>query len=276
MNNFKVLQFILLFLVFSTFTCSSENMKFKERYSLKDNETIKVFKYPYDDIRNKNIQSFTPHLSDKDIAYHNAVYFTFLNDSLIHHSTTSGPPNLKMIISNILPYNYIDIVGDTSILNIQITGDFVFRPDASLNDLISNLKTILSKEINFDIHLLPIKEEKESIVASGECKFIPLQNHPQDTLFIYTDKRPTKLDYCCPRTSKPTTLDDFFTLLGFALNKHIINEVNNPNIELPILGICARPSGQEELNKLLLNVSKQLNINLNTENRTIEVLSVTK
>ena len=271
----KILLIVLIFLTIPISLYCSEIEILKERYSLKTNETVKYFKYPYDEIRNSNIQLFTPYLSKKDLKRENSVYFEFSNDSLIQKSTTSGPSNLKMIINNILPYNYTDIIVDTSILNIQLTGDFIFRPQASKNDLITDLQAIFLKETNHSINLSPILIEKEVVVATGECRFIPIKEHPQDTLFIYLGERPDKLKDCCPKSSKPVKLNDFITSLSFSINKPIINEIPNSEIIIPIFGICSRPVEEEQIKSLLLNVSNQLQINFNIENRNVEVLKVT-
>ncbi|MDB5391800.1 MAG: polymerase sigma factor [Planctomycetaceae bacterium] len=88
------------------------------------------------------------------------------------------PANLTRLIHSILKFSTVEVEGDHSLLEREISGDFLYRPESPVADLAQRLAEIASQELRTPIKLEICDVERPVYVAKGTWK-INLQKDQQ-------------------------------------------------------------------------------------------------
>jgi RNA polymerase sigma factor (sigma-70 family) len=193
-----------------------------------------------------------------------------------------------------------EVEADKKLLDTPIGGDFVFRQEAPVEQLVAALERVLREECKLAVKLTFKEVEREVVVASGTLKIVPLEGQQKNHVEVF-GKEIGKGEAWGSRKD----LHGFLLDLGGFLGRRVVNEAKSGKDEVFTYGLSVRQNPRQRLAseldipsppdtvplpkfdpaieaedrdpKLVLpNVAKQTGLTYATEQRKVRVLFVEK
>ncbi|MFZ2148619.1 MAG: M56 family metallopeptidase [Sedimentisphaerales bacterium] len=173
--------------------------------------------------------------------------------------------------------------GPEELLSLKLPGDWIVRTGTTIEERIKALEELLAEEIGCHLSFEKRIVERQVIVASGQFKFHPLSGTYNDSqLHLYSDK----LDP--DESSGGGTADsvaELLTEIGDNVGMPVIDETESyEEIRIPFgsHGSCSLERIKNDVEKarkldmLLVNLTKQTELQFTVERRPVEVWFVTE
>ncbi|MBN2589908.1 MAG: redoxin domain-containing protein [Sedimentisphaerales bacterium] len=170
----------------------------------------------------------------------------------------------------------------------ELCGDWIIREKASKEEKILALEKVLQNELDSHIQFEKRKESCDSIIVSGQYKFVPLENvENPNRIYIYTDLFE---DFPGPEPTdvgRTKNLDDMLEMIGNHFKSTVIFESENlSNIRVPYFNslsydlAIANTETDEEKRTLLIsvleNLSKQTSLHFEYGKSEMDVWYITE
>ena len=157
-------------------------VELRRLYSLNDKEVIKRIGPPFPGSR-KHLPRLIRRDHIRERGRVRADLITWTDAGLEPYRTRTGfYYSLSDLLCDVLKISSTSIEGKPELLKREIPGDFVFRPDASPEELLAGLSQVAGEEFQMTIKLKFHDVERPVSVARGELKLSLLPGHQQIAL----------------------------------------------------------------------------------------------
>ena len=258
---------------------SAWRKRFYEVYRLEEGQIIKRIAPPFIPER-KNYYA-VEHTNQAKAIPEPPDYFTFhwdgkLNNWGLGFSGGKGR-TLKTILDEINIANY-EIEGPDEFLNLRISGDWIIRNQAPLQDKINALVKIIADEFNRSVRFEKRTVEREVIVARGKFHFHrPSGTYDNEHVHFYSD---TLDEDEGAGGGGADSISEFLHTLGWLTELRVINETQPPQeIIIPyshhrsayLYKVKEEAKRTGKLKLLLENITRQTELQFYLETRPVEI-----
>jgi hypothetical protein len=156
-----------------TETERAAHVELRRLYFLHPNELIKRISPPFPLSR-----KYLPRMLDpKYLSDRRSIHFYFIewqDDKLTPGFSFSGlAPKVSHLMTNMLNHPITDVDIPKDLLDREIPGDFIYRPETPREKLAEGISVILSAELGRDVKLMFHDIEKTVYIARGEFELVP-------------------------------------------------------------------------------------------------------
>lgn len=177
------------------------------------------------------------------------------------YSSTPGQ-SLEGLLTSVVGLSTFDFEGPRDLLNWEISGDWVVRPHASVDQRMAALESVLRQQSGRKFHFEKRKVKRDAIIATGTFHFQPIDDPKwKDGVNLYADKLNQ------PGMGGGATGDvaAFLTDLGSMLHRRVISKVEPSRARLDwryhnsgdLRYIKQDAEYERRLDSVLENVSRQ-------------------
>ena len=250
---------------------------FADLYNLKPSEVLRRVAPPYIPGRKEYFDNYNASHNLKSNPPTSAQFL--MNDKLTLGLQTFGideNQELETVLHNMLGLKRYEFEGSQSVLRTKVAGDWIVRSDATPQQRVQALGSILQTQMGMNIMIEKRNVEREVIVATGQFALTPLpdppeaKDYPNSAIYIYTDNLRTQK---WMGNSGGSTVDQFLNFLGDEINTQIINQSEPAgNKYLRYLTYDIPSSGNTaDLDRLLANIAKQTSLQFKRERRRLDI-----
>lgn len=193
--------------------------------------------------------------------------------------STIGNRPLAEVLRHTLGLTTFEFEGPEDLLELNVPGDWILRKDASQEDKLHALETILNKDFGRHIRFVRRQVNREVIIARGQFHFNPPTGTYDDRrVHIYAD---ILIDKGGIGSSK---LSGFLRKIGDCLNFPVVDETQKEGRGGRVHWALHRDARYAEIEdedrmatvkKVLVNVAKQSSLEFTIERRLFNVWIVT-
>jgi hypothetical protein len=246
--------------------------RFDEVYCLNRGEFIRYIPEPIIPERNQYLKIIDRNTNDGD-----AFFFHMVAGEVDWRlSSLKGQMSLSTLIECVTNMDQYRIKGDKKLLQMQIRGDWVMRPDAPINstDRMIALNKILHQQFGFKIAFDLSMENREVIIVTGRYKFHPLPGFDVNRLRIHPDDMLPDEEGCLIENGFEVLLGrlEWYFKTDF-INKAIIPLYANNHIKFRYFSVPLKP---EDHQQVLTNLEKQTSLTFTREIQPSFVMRVTE
>jgi len=250
--------------------------RFDEVYRLEEGQTVKRIAPPFIPERMEYYRQ--EHASQAEAIPEGPDRFAFhwRNGLLTNWGVSFGVNNLDLVLRHVLRLASFEYSGPAEILNLNVSGDWIIRDEASQKDKLNALETILKKDLGRSIRFEKRNVEREVIIAKGKFKFHPPSGaYTNNRVIVFSDKMAPH-----DRGGGGTgTMDKFLRQIGSLVGRYIINQAESSEDELVydhrrssyLRKLPEGPERSTKLDMLLANLSKQTSLTFTKERRKVNV-----
>ena len=192
--------------------------------------------------------------------------------------------SLEGVLRYILGLASFEYAGPEELLDLEIPGDWIVRPSASIEEKLSALTQISSQDLNRPFLFERSTVEREVLVTSGVFSLRPLEGQDPHELLMYLHKE--QLDPNSPEYEEggggglAESIDEFMRELGNRVGIPVQNEVSNDiGFELHYRHLSSTYLlKQKDANKkarqiksLLENISEQTGLEFTITPQSVEI-----
>jgi len=171
-------------------------MTFTSAYSLAPGQTIKCMAPLFIRERHDWYAANVNPQQVSDIPNPNQITFKQDADGSLHFQRLFGNDDLRWIALDVAGLKVWQIAGDLTLLRRRISGDWVYRANASPDDILSGLAAEASQRLNRPVRFTHNRVERDVVVVSGQMKPEMLKNNaPQVKLAITAQQFQANLAY---------------------------------------------------------------------------------
>ena len=250
--------------------------RFEKLYSLEEGQVIKRVPPPFSSDRLAYYRIKHHHQAEAIPEGPDTMFLHFVDGKVKNWGMTFGGVRLANVLQMITKIHRQEIEADDAIKNTEISGDFVFRSDASRDELLEGFFEIVNRELDLPWTFEWREVERDTIVVTGEFTYTPLL--PDDAQIHFFG---AKLNEDGSGGGSSGKLDTFLRSVGQWLEMPVVNEVENP----PKKGFVWRYhhgfGGSEEERELardpdvvLTNLHLQTGLSYLVEKRTVPLLFI--
>jgi hypothetical protein len=207
------------------------------------------------------------------------IQWRWKNQKLIRQMMrASGPTgaSLSAVVQDCagLDPQQIELVG---LAGTNADGDWIVRDCATPEQILADLRTIVSDQFGVDLQISKQEVEKEAIVVTGKYKFTRLPDSGSRELQVFSDV----LDHPGPGDSiqggGATTLAEFWKILGGDIGMPIVDEAQGEPKKLNWLLSRSVTRGQSEAGRkqILQNLTAQTGLSFTPAKRTFTHWKIT-
>jgi hypothetical protein len=189
---------------------------------------------------------------------------------------TFGGVRLPNVLQMIAKIHRQEIEANDVIKNTEVSGDFVFRPNASRDELLDGFMQIARNELQSPWQYEWREVERDAIVVTGEFERTPLLPS-NDHIHLFG----ARLNEEGSGGGSSGNFDGFLKDVGAWLEMPVINEVENPPDGSLVWRYHQGIGGSDEERELaknpdvvLTNLSLQTGLNYLVEKRTVSLLFI--
>ncbi|MFC1738394.1 M56 family metallopeptidase [Planctomycetota bacterium] len=259
--------------------------KFNEVYRLDEGQVLKRIAPPFIPEREDYYKYEDPYQAS--LIGDPPDYFTFhWEDGKLKNwgmGFTGGKRPLDSVLRSNLSIETNKYDGPEELLQVQVPGDWIVRKPSTIEERLKALEKILSEEIGRNIRFEKRKIEQEVIVATGDFKFHPpSETYEHDSVHLFTDE----LDP--DEGSGGGTADSvngFLGKLGNLIDMTVIDQTTpSEEIKIPyrhhsssyLRKVKDETEKKRKLDILLVNLTKQTELQFRIERRPVEIWFVTE
>lgn len=253
---------------------ASRKNTFDSRYNLNEGEALKRIAPPFTTDR----PDYTPSRLHTEIHPDQSSVMWQWDGKLQPKMCWSGRfMPLHAIIQNMLGLNSLEFSGARDLLNIRLAGDWVVCKEASAEDLLAALETIIRYETSRDIKFVSERTKERVIVARGKCSLQPLAAAPDDRIQIFINQ----LDQV--PVDGAGTVAELLEYIARLIRKPVIDQTESSDMTIAWCGHDCRPLDAEtikkseynaELTRVLGNVAAQTGLSFEVETMPVKGWSV--
>ncbi|MHC4753803.1 MAG: hypothetical protein ACYTBP_01540 [Planctomycetota bacterium] len=257
--------------------------KFEEVYRLEDDQILKRIAPPFISEREQYYKY--EHASQAEsISRQPGTFMFHWNGKLKNWGLTYGSKSgLKFVLESVLRLKSFEYDGPKELFSIEMPGDWIIRDEVSQETKLKALEQLIAEEFGRTIQFEKRTIERDIISASGIFKFHPpSETYEHKSVHLYADE----LD---PDEGSgggtADSVNDFILRLGGLVNMPVVDRTGSPKeITIPyrhhqssyLRKIKNKAEKASKLNTLLLNLTKQTDLQFRIEQRPVEVWFVTE
>lgn len=261
--------------------------RFNQVYRLDDDEVIRFIPKPFIPERLDYYNITSPDQADAIPQGPNSMVFQWGEHGRKNHSMAFGRSvnQISYQMTNITDLYPFELTGDLTLLELDLPGDWIIRPDQTLTAKLTALETIINQQTHQGIHFQQKMVQRQVIVAKGGYHFSPTTMLKD----IFGDISASNHIYSQTATDQTTSgggsgnLDKFLKNIGIRINMHVINETDYPvphkiswtNHHDSYYGNMGEDRNKK-IDQLLSNVGKQTHLLFFRETRTVPVWEISK
>ena len=259
--------------------------KFDEVYRLEDDQILKRIAPPFIPER-LNFYNHEESSQAKTIPEPPA-YFTFhwQYDKLKKWGLgfTGGNRSLDSVLRQNLSIESNKFDGPEELMKIQVPGDWIVRMPSTIEGRLRALEKILSDEIGRDIRFEKRQVEEDVIIVTGDFKFHPpTETYENKSVHLYTDKLDPD-EGAGGGTSD--SVNDFTLMLAGLIDMTVMDQTTvSEEIKVPyrhhgssyLRKVKNQAEKKIKLDTLLINLTKQTELQFRIERQPIEVWFITE
>jgi hypothetical protein len=209
-------------------------------YRLEPGQMLRRVPRPFPDIRAAYYKEGNPGQAKSIPTPADAISFIWDGEKLTRWGMKFGAGyTLSDVVDNALKIKPPDFEGPKEILNLRLEGDWVIRKNASEEESIMQLGTILQKEYGIPMRLVFVKKVRGIYVARGKYHFSPVQREEkEDEKNEKGSAKNGRIEIYGSELSNPRfggggsgEFKEFLAWLGRWIDASIIDEVSEPPVE---------------------------------------------
>ena len=262
---------------------SAWRKKFEEVYRLEDKQILKRIAPPF--IPERRDYYVNEHSTQASAISTSPGIFAFHWDEKLKNWGLSFTSkfDLNFILSFVLRLKSFQYDGPEELLNIELPGDWIIRDEVSQETKLRAIEQLIAEELNRTIQFEKRTVERRVIIATGHFKFQPpFETYENKSVHLYADK----LD---PDEGSgggtADSVNDFLLRLGSLVDMPVVDHTEpSKGIKIPyrhhrssyLRRIKDKAEKSTKLDTLLINLTRQTELQFRIERRPAEVWFVTE
>jgi hypothetical protein len=155
-----------------------EALRDQHGYALGPKENVKRIAPPFPDARMEWYRVANPTQFEHIPAGPDAMLFRWENNRLRNWGMSFGGYDLDDVVEATAGIHPQWIEGPAELREKELPGDWIVRPTASREEILTELERILNRELSMGVRLRLAEVERDVYVACGKYKFKPLPGQP--------------------------------------------------------------------------------------------------
>ena len=251
---------------------------FETRYALPERAALKRIAPPFMAERATFVQHLLQGASNVSAPSTTALFLQWRDHKIVDRAGALfhvQDPFLGDALESLTGLMSPEVEAEASLLETQISGDFVVRADESDERIVAALEPILREQLKLPVRMTFRREKQPVIVASGKFEFTALPEHPK-AIQIYI----VEVELAGGAVSAGRgDVEKLLRNVGRRIGKRIVNELEitpEQNFDWTVRGGGRDPTAETIAHapRLLENLSKQTGLKFAEAEREVRVLSI--